>query len=85
MRHGSNLDPPNRFETVHHEPDLEHLEWDQEHLRTLTHRKIEYIADSAKTIVSENKSPDIPFSGVPSKVWLGWRNALAQRRSLSAT
>lgn len=61
MRHGSNIDPPNRFETVHHEPDLEYLEWDQEHLRTLTNRKIEYIADSSRSIVSENNSPDIPF------------------------
>lgn len=61
MRHGSNIDPPNRFETVHQEADLEHLEWDQEHLRTLTHRRIEYVFDSSRSIVSENKSPDIPF------------------------
>ena len=61
MRHGSNIDPPNRFETVHHEPDLEHLQWDQEHLRALSNRKIEYIDDASKTIVSENSSPDIPF------------------------
>lgn len=61
MRHGSNIDPPNRFEKVRHEPDLEHLEWDQEHLRTLTNRKIEYIDDASKSIVSENNSPDIPF------------------------
>lgn len=61
MRHGSNLDPPNRFESVHHESDLEHLEWDEEHRRKLTNRKIEYIDDASKTIVTENKSPDIPF------------------------
>jgi len=61
MRHGSNLDPPNRFETVRHEPDLEHLEWDQEYLNAMANRKIEYIADSSKSIVSENNSPDIPF------------------------
>ncbi len=61
MRHGSNLDPPNRFETVHQQPDLEHLEWDQEHWKARTHRKIEYIADSTRSIVSQNKSPDIPF------------------------
>lgn len=61
MRHGSNIDPPNRFEAVHQQPDLEHLEWDQEHLKARTHRRIEYIADSTKSIVSQNKSPDIPF------------------------
>jgi len=61
MRHGSNIDPPIRFETVRQEPDLEHLEWDQEHLWTLNNRKIEYIDDASRSIVSENSSPDIPF------------------------
>ncbi|WP_182870928.1 PA0069 family radical SAM protein [Stieleria mannarensis] len=61
MRHGANIDPPNRFESVHREPDLEHLEWDEEHLRSLTNRKIEYIDDASQSIVSQNSSPDIPF------------------------
>ncbi|MEZ6061022.1 MAG: PA0069 family radical SAM protein [Planctomycetaceae bacterium] len=61
MRHGSNIDPPNRFEKVRHEPDRGHLEWDQEHLKTLTNRKVEYIDDASRSIVSENNSPDIPF------------------------
>ncbi len=26
MRHGSNLDPPNRFESIHRDVDLEHLD-----------------------------------------------------------
>lgn len=57
MRHGSQLDPPNRFEKVHREPDLEHLEWEQEDWD----RSIEYMVDSSKSIVSENQSSDIPF------------------------
>ncbi|QEG01771.1 Radical SAM superfamily protein [Stieleria maiorica] len=61
MRHGANIDPPNRFEALHREPDLEHLEWDEEHLRSLTDRKIEYIDDASQSIVSQNSSPDIPF------------------------
>lgn len=61
VRHGSQLDPPNRFETVHHEPEYEHLEWDKEHLRSLSDRKIEYLPDSSKSIISENNSPDVPF------------------------
>ncbi|MCA9178036.1 MAG: PA0069 family radical SAM protein [Planctomycetales bacterium] len=61
MRHGSNIDPPNRFDAIQREHDLEHLEWDQEHLRALTNRKIEYIEDSSLSIVSENQSPDLPF------------------------
>ncbi|MEK6235754.1 MAG: PA0069 family radical SAM protein [Planctomycetales bacterium] len=61
MRHGSNLDPPNRFETVRREIDLEHLEWDEEYLRERENRPIEYVFDDSKSIVSENNSPDIPF------------------------
>lgn len=61
MRHGSNIDPPNRFESIRRETDLEYLEWDQEHLRALTNRKIEYIDDASRSIVSENSSPDISF------------------------
>lgn len=61
MRHGSNIDPLNRFESIHKEVDFEHLEWDQEYQRTLYNRKIEYISDASQSIVSENSSPDIPF------------------------
>jgi len=61
MRHGSNIDPPNRFERVHSEVDFEHVEWDQEYLSERTNRKIEYLDDDSKSIISENQSPDIPF------------------------
>lgn len=61
MTHGSNLDPPHRFEKVHREADFEHLEWDQEYLEVFDKRPIEYLADASKSIVSENSSPDIPF------------------------
>jgi DNA repair photolyase len=61
MRHGSQLDPPNRFERVHRDSDLEHMEWDEEYLRQHTSRQIEYLEDTSQTIVTENRSPDIPF------------------------
>lgn len=61
MRHGSQLDPPNRFESVRRELDLEQLDWDQEHLSSVDRREIQYLPDDSKSIVSENKSPDIPF------------------------
>lgn len=61
MRHGSNINPPNRFETVRQETDLGHFQWDQEYQRTLDGRKIEYLSDASRSIVSENNSPDIPF------------------------
>jgi hypothetical protein len=61
MRHGSRLDPPNRFERTHTEPDDAHVEWDSEYLQEREDRRIEYISDDSKSIVSENNSPDIPF------------------------
>ena len=61
MRHGSQLDPPNRFESVRTEASDDHLEWDVEYLAERTRRKIEYIENSSKTIVTENNSPDINF------------------------
>ncbi len=61
MRHGAGIDPPNRFESVQREVELEQLEWDEESRRQLGHRPIEYLFDDSKSIVSENTSPDIPF------------------------
>ncbi len=54
MLHGSNLDPPNRFDRLHREVDLEQVEWDQEYRNKLANRKIEYFEDASKSIVSEN-------------------------------
>ena len=61
MRHGSKIDPPNRFEAVRREVDLEHLECDEEYRGALANRRIEYLDDASKSVVSENDSPDIPF------------------------
>lgn len=61
MRRGSHLQPKNRFEATHSEPDYEHLEWDVEHLHQPADRRVEYLPDVARTIVAENTSPDIPF------------------------
>lgn len=61
MRHGPQIDPPNRFEQTRYEADYEHWEWDREHLDEQQDRRIEYIDDKSQSIVSENDSPDIPF------------------------
>ena len=61
MRHGSQLDPPNRFEKTHSVADYEQLEWDDEYLRQREDRPIEYLADTSQSIVMENDSPDIAF------------------------
>jgi DNA repair photolyase len=61
MRHGSGIDPPNRFERVHRDRDWEHFEDDPDGVAQLDRRDIEYLPDRAKSIVTENDSPDIPF------------------------
>lgn len=61
MRHGSHLDPPNRFESVYREIDFEQLESDESEQLLRPRRMIRYLEDNSKTIVSENDSPDIPF------------------------
>lgn len=62
MRHGSQIDPPNRFAGFHHQPDLEQVEWDLEYLHDLQNRPIQYLPDSSRSVVAENDSPDIPFN-----------------------
>src|SRR6476659_3166984 len=61
MRHGSMIDPPNRFDQTQKEADYDHWEWDQEFLAGLNDRRVEYLSDASRSIISENKSPDIPF------------------------
>ncbi|MEO1526178.1 MAG: PA0069 family radical SAM protein [Planctomycetota bacterium] len=53
MRHGAKFDPPNRFESVH-------VEWDEEVGEPSSH-PTELLEDDSKSIVSENRSPDLPF------------------------
>jgi DNA repair photolyase len=56
---GAQVDPPNRFEAVHAEPDWEHLEeGDSPDERPV---KTQFLVDHSRSIVSENDSPDIPF------------------------
>ncbi len=58
---GSSINPPNRFEKTHHEPDFEQLEHDNEFLEELQRPETEYLPDNSKSVVSENDSPDVPF------------------------
>lgn len=58
---GSQLDPPNPFERVSVEPDLEHWEWDPQQVEERLNRPTEYLADASRSIVTENHSPDVPF------------------------
>ena len=61
MRHGSRINPPNRFDTVHIEHEGDSSDGDHASVSELADAKIEYLVDASKSIVSENHSPDIPF------------------------
>lgn len=61
MRHGSRIDPPNRFVATRAEPDFDHWEWDPEDVAARDHRPVEYLTDTSRSIISENSSPDIMF------------------------
>lgn len=59
---GSNLNPPNRFETSHLEADWEHVEGDADFAAQAVHPATRYLPDESRGIVSENHSPDVPFT-----------------------
>src|SRR5690242_10664124 len=58
---GSPLEPANRFLAVHAEPDFEHFENDEEFLDELRTVPTEFLADTSKSVITQNDSPDIPF------------------------
>ena len=51
------LNPPNRFEPLHVDPDPAEL--DKEELRQVD---TQYLADTTSSILSKNESPDVPFT-----------------------
>jgi len=58
---GAQFNPPNRFEVTHHEIELETVENDAEYLASLGRRPTEYFADSSRSVIAENDSPDVGF------------------------
>lgn len=58
---GSHINPPNRFESLHVEADWEQLEEDDDALQA-AHPATRYLPDDSRGIVSENHSPDVPFT-----------------------
>lgn len=61
MRHGSSIDPPNRFERLHLEREPGEPAGNDEDGHGLPRRELEYIEDQAQSIVASNDSPDLPF------------------------
>ena len=58
---GSGIQPPNRFDSVTAEVDLEQVASDEESLAELERVRTEYLPDESRSIISENESPDLPF------------------------
>jgi len=58
---GARLNPPNRFETTHHELELETVEDDEEYLAALGRPKTEFLPDRSRSIIATNDSPDVGF------------------------
>jgi len=58
---GSDLSPPNRFESVRSEADYSQLGVDDELLADERRLPTIFLPDRAATIIRENDSPDIPF------------------------
>src|SRR5262245_55846687 len=57
----ANAAPPNRFETIHVDVDLEQLADDDE-LRAPERRvKTQFLVDASESIITSNDSPDVPF------------------------
>jgi DNA repair photolyase len=58
---GAGINPPNRFESTHHELELEQVEFDQDYLESLGRPATEYLPDESRSIIAKNDSPDVGF------------------------
>lgn len=58
---GAATNPANRFARIDFSEDLEYLENDPDAVAARQGVATEYFVDDAKSVVSENDSPDIPF------------------------
>ena len=58
---GAGYNPPNRFDPLHHEVELENVQDDAEYLESLRRPETEFLDDRTRSIVAENQSPDVGF------------------------
>jgi DNA repair photolyase len=59
---GAAHNPPNRFETLHVEPDPEALSVTGEEEDAERRPPTRYLRDSSRSVIARNDSPDVPFS-----------------------
>jgi DNA repair photolyase len=58
---GARLNPRNRFETTHHELELDQVEEDEDYLKSLDRPPMKYLPDNSQSIIATNDSPDVGF------------------------
>lgn len=58
---GAQANLPNRFGGPHPVADLEQVEHDADYLESLEHVPTVYLPDDARSVVTENQSPDVGF------------------------
>ena len=57
---GAHINPANRFEKVHREPEWEYAEY-EDTLAADANPQTQYLADQSQSVVTENDSPDVPY------------------------
>jgi DNA repair photolyase len=58
---GAAFNPPNRFESSHHQLELEQVEDDLDYLDRLGRPPTELIPDRSRSVIAKNDSPDVGF------------------------
>ena len=58
---GAGSNPANRFESSHHELDLEHVQDDADYLAALGRPATEFLPDRSRSLICRNDSPDVGF------------------------
>jgi DNA repair photolyase len=58
---GAQFNPPNRFESTHHELELENIADDDDYLASLGRPPTEYLSDASRSVIAHNDSPDVGF------------------------
>jgi DNA repair photolyase len=58
---GAGFNPANRFESGHHELDLEQVQDDLDYIEALSSPATEFLPDHSRSVTCENDSPDVGF------------------------
>jgi DNA repair photolyase len=58
---GAGYNPPNRFDSSHHDLDLEQVEDDVDYLAALGRPPTEFLPDRSRSLICSNDSPDVGF------------------------